>query len=156
VSAFQTPERIVGTGYRLVTMPVSCVMTRFRLRSAISLLRFYVHFRVITRAAGKHEGLLKAVFLIGGVRTCYTLSFWSSDLAIIQFNTRIVEHVRAANEAFRATWNDELGRAEVWSAQFQLYAVSRDHLSWEGLDEGVLESTAGTGVEKASGAKRNV
>jgi hypothetical protein len=113
---------------------VSCVLTRFRLRSAWSLVPFYLAFRRVRRAACDLGGLLQALFLVEDLRTCYTLSLWKDDSAILEFGTRVVAHVEVANSAFGSIHRGDLRRPEIWSAQFRLWAVSCHNLNWEGLD----------------------
>ncbi len=122
-----------GAAFARMDTTVSCVMTRFRLRSAWSLIPFYLAFRRVRRASMKVDGLLKAVFLIENLHTCYTMSLWKNDCAIVEFGS-VYAHVAAANSAFKPTWRDDLRRAEIWSAQFRLWAVSAHNLNWEGLD----------------------
>lgn len=122
-----------GAGFARVDTTVSCVLTRFRLRSSWSLIPFYFAFRRVRKAAGSVGGLLKAVFLIEDTHTCYTLSLWSGDDAIVDFG-RLRAHVDAANSAFRPTYRQGLRRAEIWSAQFRLWAISCHNLNWEGVD----------------------
>jgi hypothetical protein len=122
-----------GAAFARMDTTVSCVMTRFRVRSAWSLIPFYLKFRRVRRASMNVDGLLKAVFLIENLHTCYTMSLWKNDCAIVEFGS-IYAHVAAANSAFGPTWRSDLKRAEIWSAQFRLWAVSAHNLSWEGLD----------------------
>jgi hypothetical protein len=56
------------------------------------------------------------------------------DCAILEFSTRVRAHILAANSAFGPTYRDDRQRAEIWSAQFRLWAVSEHNLQWEGLD----------------------
>jgi hypothetical protein len=122
-----------GANFARVDTTVSCVLTRFQLRSAWSLIPFYFFFRRIRRDAKNLGGLLKAVFLIEDFRTCYTLSLWKDEWSIVDFG-RVRSHVKAANSAFRPTYRKDLNRCEIWSAQFRLWAVSCHNLSWEGLN----------------------
>ncbi len=122
-----------GAGFARVDTTLSCVLTRFRLRSRWSLIPFYIAFRRVRRAAQEVGGLLKAVFLVEDSHTCYTLSLWKDDWSIVDFGN-VRAHVDAANSAFGPTYREDLGRAEIWSAQFRLWAVSCHNLSWEGLD----------------------
>jgi len=122
-----------GPGFARVNSTVSCVLTRFRLRSCWSLIAFYLAFRRVRHAARELEGLLEAVFLMEDLRTCYTLSFWEHDRAIVEFG-RLRTHIEAANSAFRRTCCGNMSRPEIWSAQFRLWAVSCHNLNWEGLD----------------------
>jgi hypothetical protein len=123
-----------GAGFARVETIMSCVLTRFRLRSFWSLIPFYCAFRRVRKASREIGGLLQAVFLVENLRTCYTLSLWSNDNAIVEFGTRVHDHIHAANSAFAPTYNWELRRPEIWSAQFRLWAVSCCNLNWEGLD----------------------
>jgi len=122
-----------GAGFARVDTPVSCVLTRFRLNSPLSILPFYLAFRRIRRDARVVGGLLKATFLLEGARTCYTLSLWKDDWSIVEFG-RIQAHIHAANSAFGATYRRDANRSEIWSAQFRLWAVSAHNLDWKNLD----------------------
>src|ERR1700730_14387450 len=123
-----------GASFARMHTTVSCVLTRFRLRSRWSLIPFYFSFRRVHRDARKIGGLLHAVFLIEDLHTCYTLSLWKDDTAIVDFGTRVHSHVDAARSAFGHTYDKDLNRPEIWSAQFRLWAVSCHNLNWEGLD----------------------
>jgi hypothetical protein len=125
---------ISGASFSRVDTSVSCVLTRFRLRSWRSLLLFYVFFWRIRRASHEVEGLLKTAFLVENLHTCYTLSFWRDDWAMIDFGTRVHSHVEAARSAFGATFDERSNKSEIWSAQFRLWAVSRHNLRWQGLN----------------------
>ncbi len=122
-----------GASFARVNTTVSCVMTRFRLRSAWSMIPFYLAFRRVRRDAHNVAGLLNASFLIEDLHTCYTMSLWKDDCAIVEFGS-VQAHVAAANSAFGPTWRKDLKRPEIWSAQFRLWAVSAHNLNWEELD----------------------
>jgi hypothetical protein len=122
-----------GASFARVDTKVSCVMTRFQLRSAWSLIPFYLAFRRVRRSAVDVAGLLKAVFLIEDLHTCYTMSIWKDDCAIVDFGN-VKAHIMAANSAFAPTYRKDMMRAEIWSAQFRLWAVSSHNLNWDGLD----------------------
>ncbi len=130
---WQDGSPMSGAGFARVDTTVACVLTRFRVRSCWSLIPFYLHFRRVRREARDVKGLLKAVFLIEDLHTCYTLSLWKNDEAIVNFGS-VHAHVAAANSAFGPTYREDLRRAEIWSAQFRLWAVSCHNLNWEGLD----------------------
>jgi hypothetical protein len=121
-----------GTGYEVVDSNISCVITRFRLRSTWSLLRFYRSYRRIRREADGLVGLLASAFLVENPRTCYTLSLWRDAGAIIEFNS-LRTHIVAANQSFHELRIDSVG-PQLWSAQFRLYAVSPHNLRWDGVD----------------------
>ena len=129
------PDEYPSTGASFARMDttVSCVLTRFSLRSVWSLIPFYLAFRRVRRASIQVDGLLKAVFLVENLHTCYTMSLWKNDCAIVEFGS-VHAHVTAANSAFKPNWRSDSRRAEIWSAQFRLWAVSAHNLNWEGLD----------------------
>jgi hypothetical protein len=138
-----------GASFARVDTEVSCVLTRFRLRSAWSLLPFYLAFRRVRRESRKVAGLLQALFLIEDWRTCYTLSLWINECAIVDFG-RVKSHINAANSAFGPTYRRDLQRPEIWSAQFRLWAVSSHNLGWEGFD---LQPVLGDQWEKRESAQ---
>jgi hypothetical protein len=129
-----------GATFARIDTSISCLLTRFRLRSPLLLIPFYLSFRKVRQASRRIDGLLEAVFLVEDWRTCYTLSIWRDDSAIVHFGS-VREHAEAANTAFRATRNEDTGHPEIWSAQFRLWAISCHNLSWTGLD---LESELGS------------
>lgn len=122
-----------GTGYGKVESDVACVITRFEVRSTVALLRFYWSFRRVRAQSRRIPGLLASLFLIENRRTCYTLSLWQDEAAILRFNTQVVAHVHAANACFRDLATVDR-RALLWSAQFKLFAVSPNNLRWRGVD----------------------
>lgn len=124
---------VSDAGFARVHTTVSCVLTRFRLRSCLALVPFYLLFRQVRNDARKIRGFLLATFLVENLHTCYTLSLWEEDSAIPEFG-RLRSHVHAANSSFAPTYRKDLNRAEIWSAQFRLWAVSCHNLNWEGLD----------------------
>jgi hypothetical protein len=121
-----------GAAFARMDTKVSCVMTRFRLNSPFALIPFYLAFRRVRRESRKVNGLLKAVFLVENPLTCYTLSLWKDDWAIVEFGNGAA-HVDAARSAFAAAHRKD-HRAEIWSAQFRLWAVSCHNLNWDGLE----------------------
>jgi hypothetical protein len=141
---------ITGATFARVDTTVSCVLTRFRLRSAWSLVPFYFAFRRVRRESRKIAGLLQALFLIEDLRTCYTLSLWKNDCAIVDFG-RVRTHIDAANSAFGPTYHRDLQRPEIWSAQFRLWAVSCHNMNWEGFD---LQPVLGDQWERRESAYR--
>jgi hypothetical protein len=122
-----------GAGFARMDSQISCVLTRFRLRSVWSLIPFYLAFRRVRRASKEIEGLLKAEFLVENLTTCYTFSLWKDDSAIVDFSTRVGVHGDVARPAFGLTRRN-LDRPEIWSAQFRLWAVSSYNLNWNGLN----------------------
>jgi hypothetical protein len=133
-SSWPDDRPMTGAAFARMDTTISCVLTRFRLRSRWSLVPFYLTFRRVRRDARQIAGLLQALFLIEDLRTCYTLSLWRDDDAILDFSTRVRSHVDAANHSFSRLEQKDLKRPEIWSAQFRLWAVSCHNLNWEGFD----------------------
>src|SRR5205085_10656894 len=107
--------------------------------SVWSLPFFYLAFRQIRRQAlATTPGLLKAVFLRENRRTCWILSIWTDDEAIVEFGGRVSSHVAHANWALLRVFRKVLQLPELWSVQWRLWAVS-NNLNWDGVDlRGVL------------------
>jgi len=135
---FQRPDwpddcPISSASYEQVSSTVSCVLTRFCTPSIWSVPKFYFAFRRVRKQAlATTPGLIKAVFLIEGLHTCYTLSLWADDNAIVEFGTRVTSHVAVANWAI-AHMLRKGKRPEIWSAHWRLWAIS-DNLNWKGVD----------------------
>ena len=108
-------------------------MTRFQLRSALDLARFYFLYRRVRRDARRRAGLLHAGFLIESPRTFYSFTLWEDDRAVLDFGTHVHSHVQIAGHALTATFRRDVGRPEIWSTQWRLAATS-DNLNWEGVD----------------------
>lgn len=111
--------------------PVSVVLTRFELPTAFFMPGFWLSFRAIHREARRDvDGLIASVFLLGGLRVCYTLSIWRGPEAIERFN-EIFLHVGTANWALRrCSWG---GALHIWSTQLKFIGVSHN-LVWKGID----------------------
>jgi len=123
-----------GAGYQRVGGTVSCVLTRFGLPSVFSLGFFFLAFRRIRKESlARIDGLIEAVFLVEWPRTCYTLSLWTDDNAILDFNGRIISHITSANWALVHVFNKHSRRPEVWSVQWRLWAVS-NNLNWDAVN----------------------
>lgn len=136
----------LGTGYLNVECSVSCVLTRFQLRSVWSLVQFYLMYRRIRRGAASITGLVATLFLVENLRTCYTLSIWKSADAILQFNGSVHPHIHAANRCF-GSLRFSNGRPMLWSAQFSLAAISPCNLRWDdGRVDAVLREALGRAV----------
>jgi hypothetical protein len=111
---------------------VMCVLTRFHLRSIWSTLQFIYWFYKVRSSARSDEGLLWAGMLFGDTRTCYSLSIWKDERAILRFNTNAKDHITAANGSFQHLRLDSEG-VHLWSGQFRLHALSPHNLRWEGM-----------------------
>jgi hypothetical protein len=79
--------------------------------------------------AEKVKGLLLSTFMIEDLRTCYTLSFWTDEDAVIEFNTHTISHIGAANSCFAHLEMGERG-VELWSAQMRVCGTSPHNLRW--------------------------
>lgn len=137
----KSPEQILktdfrprtGAGYRRLETQVSCVITRFHLRSVFSMPWMWLAYLRIRWEARKIQGLLRSSFLIEGPRTCYLFSIWADDRALKEFGTRMDTHVHAARKSFRRTFDPQRQRAEIWSTQWRLSGVS-NNLQWGDFD----------------------
>jgi hypothetical protein len=130
-----------GAGYERVGSDVTCVMTRFQLRSAWDLVRLLRLYRRVRRDARQRcSGLLHAGFLVEGLRTFYSFTLWRDDAAILEFGTVVESHIRIAGHGLRATFRTDVERPEIWSTQWKLAAVS-ENLNWEGVDLRPLMTT---------------
>lgn len=122
-----------GTGFDVIQSTVSCVITRFKMKSVWGLIGCYLHYRRIRKAAAADPGLLASIFAVGDRHICFTISLWSDDAAILRFSTRSHRHVSAGNWlAGRLATED--GVPELWSAKFGLTATSETNLRWRGVD----------------------
>jgi len=139
---------ISGAAHERVGGTVSCVMTRFQLSSFWSLPLFFLAFRRIRKEAlAAVPGLIEAVLLTEGLRTCYTLSLWTDDNAIVAFSG-LRSHVKWANWVLLRTFRKDLQRPEIWSVHWRLWAISHN-LNWEGVDlRVVLAKQLGKPVEE--------
>lgn len=144
-------QQLTGASFARIDTTISCVFTRFRLRSRWSLIPFYVAFRRVRRASSDIGGLLQSVFLVEDLKTCYTLSFWKDEWSIVEFGTKVRAHVEEANYAFSRVHVDDAEQPEIWSAQFRLWAVSCHNLNWKGLD---LQPLLSDQWEKRSALRR--
>jgi hypothetical protein len=129
-----TTHEASATGYDIVDTPVSCLLTRFKVRSALDIVRFYFLFRRIHARSRTISGYVTSLFLIENLHTCFTLSIWENSRAILEFNSVVLDHVVAANWSYRRLEKTDYRRPVLWSAQFRLSAVSPHNLRWEGVD----------------------
>jgi hypothetical protein len=140
---------LTGAGYTPLASEVTCVMTRFELRSAWSLPWMWLSFRRVRAEASGIAGLLRTAFLVESPRVCFIVSLWTGDAALLEFGTRVGAHVHAARNTFRRTFNPDRRRAEVWSTQWRLAAVS-NNLSWQEFDlRAVLDEDGRRAVDEA-------
>lgn len=125
---------ITGAGFARVDTAVTCVITRFHVRSVRDLIFLHRLYRRVRREARERcTGLLHAAFLVEGLRTFYSFTMWADDGAILEFGTVVGSHVRVAGKGLHATFRSGGCRPEVWSTQWNLVATS-DNLNWEEVD----------------------
>lgn len=135
LSALLRGSRLEEPGEHPVAAPITCVITRFGLRSARSLLPTYLDYRHVAREAFRTQtpGLLQSAFLIEDPRTWYSLSIWADSGAIPHFGTNVLGHVDAARRIFgRVVFSQGRG-PEIWSTKWRLVAVS-NNLNWGDFD----------------------
>lgn len=118
-----------------VESSVVCVITRLEFRGVRALLRSFLDHRQVLREARKQRlpGLLRATFLIEGMKTFYSLSIWSNAEAIPCFGTAVPIHVAAANRAFAQVKCSPRRGPEIWSTKWKLVSVS-NNLNWGDFD----------------------
>jgi hypothetical protein len=108
-----------------------CVVTRFALRSPLSVPALLFGYLRIVREARGVEGFQAASFHISGPRTVVIFSIWSDFKAIAAFGTRSMTHLRWAKHSMtQVRMND--GPA-IWSTKWLLSGAS-NNLNWPGLD----------------------
>jgi hypothetical protein len=114
-----------------VNVPISCVMTRFGLRSPRHLLPTYRDYRELTREAGERQprGLLRSAFLAEGASSCFTLSVWSGPP---KFSAAVPLHVEIGRSVFGRLAMGERG-PELWSTTWRLVSIS-NNLNWADFD----------------------
>lgn len=93
----------------------------------------YLDYRRARKAASRVPGFLRSAFLIEGLRTCYSISLWTSQNDIPMFGTLAPEHVDVARRVFSRLRMDRSGRPELWSTKWRLTAIS-NNLSWSDFD----------------------
>lgn len=81
-----------------VDAPITCVLTRFQLRSARHLVPSYRDYQRVIRELEQSRvpGFLRAAFLVENPTTWYSLSLWAGDSAIPRFGTVSTDHLAAA------------------------------------------------------------
>lgn len=119
-------------GEHLVDSSITCVMTRFGLRSPRFLLSSYREYQRVVRAAQRSHVplLLRNAFLVENPTTWYSFSLWRDYPT---FSAEVTAHVEAARSGFGWLRIDpELG-PELWSTKWRLTSVT-NNLFWEGFD----------------------
>lgn len=115
-----------------VDVAITCVITRFGLRRALSLVPSYLDYRRVVEAAWEVPavGLLRSAFLIENPTTWYSLSIWSGSPAL---SAQVPVHVEAARRIFgRVSYEPERG-PELWSTKWRLISVT-NNLNWDDFD----------------------
>lgn len=109
---------------------ISCVITRFAVRTPVHVIQSYVEYRRIRRDARKVAGFIHAAFLMDGARSIVMISLWASPASIAQFGTLSESHGTAARRMF-GRLRMSAGRPAIWSTRWYLAAVSGNRL-WLG------------------------
>ncbi len=127
--------RLQETGAHRVEVPITCVITRFGLHRARSLLRSYADYRRVVQEAQSTQtpGLLQSAFLVESPRAFYNLSLWEHEAAIPHFGTNVTAHVHAGNRIIGKVAFTEGRGPEIWSTKWRLVSVS-NNLNWGDLD----------------------
>lgn len=124
---------VSAMGFDAVSSEVSCVITRFEVRSCWSLFRFLYEYSRVKRDSKQISGLIVTLFSMENLRTYYTISVWADSLAIGDFNTRVLSHITAARYSIKALRYDSDG-ARLWSGRFLLVGRSHHNINWTALD----------------------
>jgi hypothetical protein len=129
-----TRAELMQPGLHPVDSNVTCVLTRFGVRSSRDLAATYRDYRRVASALGDGpvRGLLRNAFLVESTRTCYSLSIWSSPECISTLGL-VPEHIDAGGSIFGRLARSEAGGPELWSTKWRLVEVSRN-LNWDGFD----------------------
>ena len=144
-------ETLREPGDHPIDVPITCVITRFGLRSSRFLLPTFLDYRRVLREAWRSEtpGLLRAGLLVENATTLFSVSLWSEPAAVSRFGTNVPLHVDAARAVFDRLATDSNGVPELWSTKWHLASVS-NNLSWRGFDLRGVVRDAMTG--EASGS----
>jgi hypothetical protein len=115
-------------GETVVDAEITCVITRFVLRSPLSLLRMLRENRRLVRVAGATAGLglLRSAFVIESPRVCFSLSIWSGEPLM---SGRVEQHIEAARRVFPRLAYAEGRGPELWSTQWRLVSTT-NNLNW--------------------------
>jgi hypothetical protein len=141
-------------GHRLVDHPIFCSTTRVRVRHPLTLLTAWRHFRAISKQAQSIPALLRAAFLVEGPRTFVILSVWDGEQGMLDFASRVHLHHAAVRMCFcdAASVGEQ---AEVWSAQWRMWAAS-NNLSWRGTGDFEMLESDRADDDRLAGASSSV
>jgi hypothetical protein len=130
-----SPSRATDAHVETECGQVTCVLTRFGLRSAWRLIPLYMRFRRVRNdlRAANVDGYLMSAFLVGNWRSCFTLSIWESPAAIPDFGTAVPSHVEVVRNSFHHFCFNEDDGPELWSTTWRLARAS-NNLHWRGFD----------------------
>jgi hypothetical protein len=107
-----------------------CVVTRVHLKHAVSLVPMFLAYRRLRAQARIGEGLLHSAFAIEGAHTFFTISVWSSDVAIHRFGADVLGHIGAVRSAHRRSQKNSDGRPEIWSTRWVSPVSTNSQLRW--------------------------
>jgi hypothetical protein len=125
-------ELLSAPGEHLVDAPITCAMTRFRLRSSRYLAASYRDYRNIIRSVDDPAslGLLRSAFLVENPSTWYSYSVWDGTP---ELSAHVRAHIDAANRVLgRLAMHPDRG-VELWSTKWRLTSVS-NNLHWGDFD----------------------
>lgn len=120
---------------QIVDGDITCVITRFGLKSPRHLLPTMLEYRQVLRSVAEPGsiGLLKSAFLIESPTSCVSFSVWDREPF---FSADVPRHVEAARRVFGRLEFDPGRGPELWSTQWKLASVS-NNLNWGDLDLGL-------------------
>ena len=128
-----TIHHLDSPGDHDIESSVTCVITRFVLRSPFYLLLTYLDYRRVARKASHVPGHLRSAFLVENLTTCYSLSIWRDSMSIPIFGGVVNLHVEAARRVFsRVLFAPDRG-PEIWSTKWHLRSIS-NNLNWSDFD----------------------
>jgi hypothetical protein len=132
-------------GEHAVDSSVTCVVTRFGLRSPRFLLRSFREYREVARLASQAgvPRLLRSAFLVENSTTWYSFSIWRGAPAL---SAELPEHVDVARRSFGWLRIDPDLGPELWSTKWNLLSVT-NNLHWDGFD--LRQVLADEGAERA-------
>lgn len=131
-----------------VAVPMTCVITRFRVRRPRHLWATLRDYRRLLRAIENPEkfGLVRWAFAVENLTTCYSLSIWSGEP---RMSSNVTRHTDVASRIFpRLAYQPGRG-PEIWSTQWRLISTSHN-VNWGDFAE-LLHAPASDAVTADAG-----
>lgn len=131
-SAGKAYDALREPGDHPVDVPVTCVLTRFGVRSPRLLLPSYLDYREVLGQVvdSRTPGLLHSAFLLESPKAWFSLSIWADPDVIPHFGTNVPLHVAAARRMFGRLAFEHGRGPELWSTKWRLASVS-NNLNWD-------------------------